>query len=182
MSLTKMFIAAVVLALAVGAGRADAQGRRGGARGASGRGATIAPDEQGTLLLLTALLDLNDSQRQQVRAVFDASAATAAPIAAQTTAAKDDLFQAAKAGSGDDQITTLAEQQGSRTSQLLILQAQTFSKVWGLLTDEQKAKFDDSMYTAIGVFLSSARPPAPPPSTGSPRSGGPGTGSGGPGH
>jgi Spy/CpxP family protein refolding chaperone len=180
---TRMFIPAVVIALAmamsvVGAG---AQGRRGGARGAIGRGVATAPDEQRTLLLLTALLDLNDSQRQQVGAVFDVAAAAAAPIAAQATAGKDDLFQAAKSGSGDDRITSLAEQQASRTSQLLVLQAQTFSKVWSLLTDEQKSKFDDSMYADIGTFLSNARPPVGPASTARPPVGPGSTGAPGPG-
>jgi Spy/CpxP family protein refolding chaperone len=168
-----IFIGSAVIALALSAVPADAQGRRGGARGGGGRGATFTPDEQGTLLLLSALLDLNDSQRQEVRAVFDTAAKTAAPIAAQTTTSRDALFQAVKSGASDDQIKTLADQQGSRTSQILVLQAQTFANVWSLLTDQQRSRVDVSMYVDIGAFLSSPPPPVPAASIGAPP-GGPG--------
>jgi Spy/CpxP family protein refolding chaperone len=170
MRLTNVCVIAGVIVLSLSVVAADAQGRRGGARGGGGgRGAAISMDEQGTLLLLTALLDLTDAQRQQVRAVFDAAVEATRPLAAQATARADAIFQAVKSASSDDQIRQLVEQHGALTSQILAVQAQTFSKVWNLLTDVQKAKFDASMYADIGTFLSHpttapspATPGAPP--------------------
>jgi hypothetical protein len=56
-------------------------------------------------------------------------------------------------------VTSLA-QQGSLTSQMLTLQAQTFSKMWTLLTSDQQSKVDDLMYGDIGEFLANAKQPA----------------------
>ena len=122
-----------------------AQGRRGGARGGGGRGGPVEMDERTALLLLSTLLSLSDSQRQQLTTVFDAAAQTAAPIATQLEAGKGALFEAVKSGKSDDQIKNLAEQEGSLTSQMLALQAQTFSKMWALLDSDQKSKVDASL-------------------------------------
>jgi Spy/CpxP family protein refolding chaperone len=135
------------------------RGARGGAHGA------IQMDEQTTIILISALLDLSDSQQQQLRAIFDAALPTAAPIVTQLDGAHDALFQAVKAGKGDDQIKGLAAQEGAVTSQLLTLQAQTFSKLWAILAKDQKTQADASIYEDIAELLSTARPPtAPAPS------------------
>jgi len=143
-----------------------AQGRRGGARGGGARGGgrsgPVQMDERTALVLISALLSLSDSQRQQLTTIFDAAAQTAAPIATQMEAGKGALFEAVKSGKSDDQIKTLAEQQGSLTSRMLALQAQTFSKMWALLESDQKSKVDASIYGYIEDFLSSAGQPAPP--------------------
>src|SRR3984885_5667582 len=149
-----------------------AQGRRGGARGGGGqgggRGGPVQMDEGTSLLLLSALLSLSDSQRQQLTTVFDAATLTAAPIATQLEAGKGALFEAVKSGKSDDQIKNLAEQEGSLTSRMLALQAQTFSKLWTILTSDQKSKVDASMYGYIEGFLANAREPVPPVSVGDP--------------
>ncbi len=143
-----------------------AQGRRGG-RGGGARG-SIHMNEGTVILLLSALLSLNDMQQQQLRTAFDAAVKTATPIATQLETNKDAIFDAVKFGKSDDQIKSLAMQQGSLTSQMLSLQAQTFQKMWGLLTSDQKAEVDASMYDDIGEFLSDAREPAPTPAAESP--------------
>jgi hypothetical protein len=43
---------------------------------------------------------------------------------------------------------------------MLTLQAQTFSKMWTLLTSDQQSKVDDLMYGDIGEFLANAKRPA----------------------
>jgi hypothetical protein len=112
-----------------------------------------------------ALLNLNDSQQEQLRTAFDAAVKTAAPIATQMDSNKGALFEAVKAGKGDDQLKGMAEQQASLTSQMLTPQAQTFSKMRTLLTSDQKSQVDASMYGDIGEFLANAKQPLPPPST-----------------
>jgi Spy/CpxP family protein refolding chaperone len=100
------------------------QGRRGGAGGGRAHG-PVQMDERTALNLFSALLNLNDAQQQQLHTAFDAAVKTAAPIATQMESNKDALFEAVKSGKSDDQIKTLAEQQGSLTSQMLTLQART---------------------------------------------------------
>ena len=154
-----------------------AQGRRGGARGggaqgggarAGGRGGPAQIDERTAIVLISALLSLSDAQRQQLTTIFDAAAQTAAPIATQMEAGKDAFFEAAKSGKSDDQIKTLSEQQGSLTSRMLALQAQTFSKMWTLLESDQKSKVDRSIYGYIEDFLSDAKQPPTPAPAGKP--------------
>jgi Spy/CpxP family protein refolding chaperone len=125
-------------------------------------------DERTALLLLSALLSLSDPQRQQLTTVFDAAAQTAAPIATQLEAGKAALFEAVKSGKSDEQIKNLADQEGSLRSRMLALQAQTFSKLWTLLTSDQKSKVDASMYGYIEGFLSTARETVPPVSVAEP--------------
>jgi Spy/CpxP family protein refolding chaperone len=144
-----------------------AQGRRGGSRG-GGRSGAIQMDERTTVLLLTALLSLTDQQRQQLSTILEAAAITAAPINAQLEAGKDTLFAAVLAGMSDEQIKTLAEQQGSLNSRMLALQARTFSKICALLNADQKSRIDPSIYENIGQFLSNARQPVLPAAAGAP--------------
>jgi len=109
------------------------------------------------MLLLTGMLDLTVSQRQEVTTVFDAAIKTAAPVATQIESNQQALFEAAKSGKGDDQIKTIGDQQGPLTSQLMALQAQTFAKMWAVLNSDQRAKVDALIYAHIGDLLSNAR-------------------------
>ena len=159
--LAVLFIVAMLCpALAFGQrGRFGGRERRGG----GGRAGFVAPqiDEQSTIVILTAILSLTDAQQAQLRANFDDAAKTAAPIAAQLKTTKDALFTAAKSADASDQIQKLAAQEGSLTTQMATLQAQTFAKMWALLTDDQKAGVDSTIYDEIGQFLSVVNPPAP---------------------
>ena len=139
-----------------------AQGRRGGFGGGRARGGPVQMDERTALNLFSALLNLSDAQQQQLHTAFDAAVKTGAPIATQMESNKEALFEAVKAGKSDDQIKRMAEQQGSLTSQMLALQAQTFSKMWTLLTSDQRSQVDASMYGDIGEFLANAKQPPPP--------------------
>jgi hypothetical protein len=85
------------------------------------------------------------------------------PLATQMETGRESLFEAVKSGKSDDQIKSLAEQQGSLASRMLALQAQTFSKMWTLLTSDQRSEVDDTMYDDIGEFLSNAKQQRPAP-------------------
>ena len=67
----------------------------------------------------------------------------------------------------------MAEQQGTVTPEMLTVQAQTFAKLWALLTSEQKAEIDDSIHDDIGEFLSNAPAPLPPTLSSQPAAGAP---------
>jgi Spy/CpxP family protein refolding chaperone len=148
-----------------------AQGRRGGfhagfgGRGrARGRAGYSEMDEQTALDLVTALLNLTDMQRKQVGAIFDAAGKAAAPIAAQIQSPEDSLFDAVTTGKSDDEIKAIATKQESLRTQILILQAETFAKVWALLRNDQKTQVYSFVYDDIGQFLSNPTPPVPLPS------------------
>jgi Spy/CpxP family protein refolding chaperone len=151
-----------------------AQGRRGTGGGrVRGTGAPVQMDERTVLDLFSAILNLSDSQQQQLHAAFDAAVKTAAPISTQMENNNEAIFEAVKAGKSDDQVKTLAQQQASLSSQMLTLQAQTFSKTWAVLSSDQKARFDDLMYDDIGQFLSNAKLSASPGPASTPTAGGP---------
>jgi hypothetical protein len=138
-----------------------AQGRHGGMR-AGARGGPVLMDDRTALLILSALLSLSESQQQQLGTAFDAAVKTAAPLVTQMETGKEALFEAVKSGKSEDQVKSLAEQQGSLVSRMLALQAQTFSKMWALLTSDQRSEVDASMYDDIGEFLSNAKQALPP--------------------
>jgi Spy/CpxP family protein refolding chaperone len=124
--------------------------------GLGGGGVSTAPvqvNEESALSLISIVLHLGDSQQQQLRAAFDAAAKAAAPIATQMEDGKAALFAAVTAGKSDAEIKNLAEQQGTLTSQMLMLQARTFAKLWAVLTSEQKSEVDDFIYANIRMFL-----------------------------
>jgi len=166
---------AVLLAIAVLCPTLSfAQGRRGTGGGrVRGTGAPVQMDERTVLDLFSAILNLSDSQQQQLHAAFDAAVKTAAPISTQMENSNEAIFEAVKAGKSDDQVKTLAQQQASLSSQMLTLQAQTFSKTWAVLSSDQKARFDDLMYDDIGQFLSNAKLSASPGPASTPTAGGP---------
>lgn len=129
-----------------------AQGRGSGA--GVGRSVPAKGDEGTVLNLVTILLNLTDAQRQQIQTIFDAAGKTAAPIMAQIESSKDSLFDAVKMGKNDEEIKTIAAQQGLLRTQILKLQAETFAKMLTLLTTDQKAQADTFIYDEIGQFLS----------------------------
>ncbi len=134
-----------------------AQGRRDGTQGGRGGGGVSSGpaqvNEESALSLISIVLHLGDSQQQQLRAAFDAAVKTAMPIATQMEDDKTALFAAVISRKGEDEIEHLAEQQGAMTSQMLVLQAQTFAKLWAILNREQKSEVDNFVYANIRLFL-----------------------------
>ena len=112
-------------------------------------------NEQSALELVTLVLKLSDSQQEQLRAAFDAALKEATPTADEMEHAKDALFAAVRSGKSEEEIRRLADEQGQLTSRMLLLQAQTFSKLWALLDSRQKGLADDFVYSNIRLFLPS---------------------------
>lgn len=110
-------------------------------------------NEQSALELITLVLKLNDSQQEQVHAAFDAAVKVAAPILDQMEHNKDALFAAVRSGKSEEEIKRLADEQGQLTSRMLLLQAQTFAKLWALLDSRQKGLADDFVDSNIRLFL-----------------------------
>lgn len=113
-------------------------------------------NEQSAQELITLVLKLNDSQQEQVHAAFDAAVHDSAPILDQMAHGKNAIFEAVRSGKSEEEIRRLADQQGQLTSRMLLLQAQTFAKLWALLDSRQKGLTDDFVYSNIRLFLPSA--------------------------
>ena len=151
----------LVLVLCVGFVIAQRGVRRGGMGGRTGANAGTKED---TVNLFSVLLDLNDSQKQQLSTILDGAIQSASLIQEQLHKAQQSLFEAAKAGASDSEINKAADQQGSLSSQMLSIQARSFAKVCNMLTNDQKAKSDSFIYDRIGILLGSvARPAASAP-------------------
>ena len=152
----------VTIMLALSPALAFAQGKSGATQAAAmsmpapGAAASSVPgqaNEQSALELLSFVLKLSDSQREQLRAAFDAALKDAAPIAPQMTDGKNALFMAVRSRKSDEEIKHIAAQQVALTSQMLLLQARTFANLWALLDDQQKPLVDDFVYSNIRLFL-----------------------------
>ncbi len=145
---------ALVLVLCAGSVTAQRGGRRGGMSGNSfGRTPANAVTKEDTADLFAVLLDLNDSQKQQLGTILDGAIQTAGPIQEQLNKGAKSLFEAAKAGKSDSEINKLADQQGSLASQMLALQARSFAKVCGMLTSDQQTKVRPFFTIGLGLFL-----------------------------
>jgi len=92
---------------------------------------------------MAGYLGLSDSQKDQAKAIFDAAAASAETVMGQLKAAREALNQAVKEGQSDAQIDQLAAAVGVSEGQLAGIRAKASAKFYALLTDEQKAKFDE---------------------------------------
>ena len=114
-------------------------------------------NEGSALLLISILLHLGDSQQQQLRTAFDAAVKTSTPITIQMEDGKAALFAAVKSGRSDAEIKSLAEQQGALASQMLVLQAQTFSKLLAILNSKQESHVDAFVFANMEEFLPASR-------------------------
>ena len=126
------FLTVAAASLAV-AGMLLAQGP-----GTAGRSARGARGRQ----FLATYLDLTDSQKTQVKAVFDAARTQAKPVLAQLKQGRAALGDAVKAGKPDAELDALAAQQGALMGQLAAIRAKAFAKIYPLLTPDQKDKLD----------------------------------------
>jgi Spy/CpxP family protein refolding chaperone len=132
-------------------------------RGGAGRGARAGSGvgEERTVLLFYALLSLTDAQRQHVKAILDEALEQAEPIVQQIDADKDGLFEAAKSGKNAEEFGVIATQQTSRAIPMMVLQAQTFSKIYAILNKDQQAKVDSFLYEQVAELLVSGQLPTP---------------------
>ena len=139
-----------------------AQGRRSGFGEGRARGGPVHMDERTALDVLAVLLHLSEAQQQQLHTIFAAAVQAATPIATQMASNKEAVVEAVKAGKSEAQVKTVAGQHASLSSQMLILQAQTFAKMWAILRSDQKSHVDTSMYDDIGALLANTKPPILP--------------------
>ena len=100
-------------------------------------------------------LNLTDDQKTQVKAIFDSSRETVKPAVDELKANREKLMQLSGQSFDEAQVSEIAKRQGELMSQLIVERERAKSKVFAILTDEQKAKakeMQDKMKDHFGGF------------------------------
>ena len=107
---------------------------------------------------LTMMLSLNASQQANARAIFDEGDAITKPLLEQLKQASDALLSAQKTGAPDAEIDQLARNMSSISGDILAVDAKAQSKVYSLLSTDQKQKLEQLPHPSFGL----AAPLLPP--------------------
>jgi hypothetical protein len=124
-----------------------------GTSGATAPTAAARSNEESALQLISFVLQLSESQRDQLHEAFDQGLKDAAPIESQMERDKQAFNSAVLTGKSAEEIKRLAEHQGALTSQILLLQARTFENMLKILNEHQKTQVDDFVFKNIRLFL-----------------------------
>lgn len=109
---------------------------------------------------MSRALDLTDAQKQQVKAIMDSVESTASGIQAKLEDVHKQLGAATANGQFDEaQVRTLANQQAQLEADLTVEHFRAMSKVFSVLTPEQRVKAEQ-LHKQMGLH---ERHPAPPP-------------------
>ena len=91
---------------------------------------------------LSQVLNLTDTQKEQVRKIFQQARQSAQPIREELKQGREKLTAAAKAGNSESEIQRLAAEQGRLLGKLIAIRTEAHSKFYQLLTPEQRVKCD----------------------------------------
>ncbi|HLK34248.1 MAG TPA: Spy/CpxP family protein refolding chaperone [Terriglobales bacterium] len=92
---------------------------------------------------LTRALDLTDAQQQQVKALVDAQKPALQGLMQQLAAERQQMLTATQNGQFDQaKVEAIANQQGQTLASLIVARQELQSKIYTLLTPDQRTKFD----------------------------------------
>jgi len=89
---------------------------------------------------LARILNVTGDQKQQVKSIVQQARQTAQPVRQQIRQNRQALAAAVTSGQTDAQIQQLAAQQGNLLGQMVALRTQTWARIYGLLTPDQRAQ------------------------------------------
>jgi len=101
-----------------------------------------APDPAQRYNYIAGYLNLTDSQKEQVKAIFNGTAAVRDEGQGRMRSAREALYEAIKNNRGDQEIEQLAAVIGALHGQGEAGKAKQRRRLYSLLTDEQKKKFE----------------------------------------
>lgn len=122
--------------------------------GASGATVTLRAGVAGGMDRVAALnmmLTMNASQQASAKAIFDEEDAVTKPLVEQLKQASDALLSSQKAASPDAEIDQLARNMSSISGDILAIDAKAQSRVYGLLSADQKQKLEQLPHPIFGV-------------------------------
>lgn len=119
-------------------------------------GATLAigggvPGGIDRVAALTMMLSLDASQQSNAKAVFDEEDTFTKPLFEQLKQASDALLSAQKTAAPDAEIDQLAKNMASISGEILAIDAIAQSKVYGLLSADQKQRLEQLPHPVFGV-------------------------------
>ena len=132
----KRFLVLIAAAVTVAAGLSLAQN------------ATALADPAGRFIhwrvvRLSRHLDLTDAQQQQLQATLQAEVPRLRPLMQQLAEQKKQMLAATAAGQFDQaRVSAIANQQAQTMAALIVARQEIASKVYTLLTPEQRIRFD----------------------------------------
>jgi len=92
---------------------------------------------------LTRALDLNDAQQQQVKSLVEAQRPVLKGLMQQMASQRAQMLAATQNGQFDAaKVQAIANQQGQTMANLIVVRQELQSKIYTLLTPEQRTKFD----------------------------------------
>ena len=92
---------------------------------------------------LTRTLDLSDAQQQQVKSLVEAQRPAFKSLIQQMASERQQMVAATQNGQFDAaKVQAIATQQGQIMANLIVARQELQSKIYGLLTPEQRTKFD----------------------------------------
>ncbi len=92
---------------------------------------------------LTRALDLTDAQQQQVKSLVEAQRPALKGLMQQLASERQQMLAATQNGQYDQsKVQAIASQQGQTLANLIVARQELQSKIYSLLTPEQRTKFD----------------------------------------
>ena len=135
-SIIVLVAAGAIYAAARAGGEAAAQGA--GLPGMGGKNHRFA---RHMMARLAERLGLTDAQKAEIRSIITAERPTLEPLARQMAKSRQELRTATANGHFDEaQVRALAAQQAQTFTDLIVEKERVKSKVYGVLTPEQRAK------------------------------------------
>lgn len=122
--------------------------------GSSGATVTVAAGVAGGMdraAALNMMLSLNASQQANAKAIFDEEDAVTKPLFEQLKQASDALLSSQKTAAPDAEIDQLARNMSSISGDILAIDAKAQSKVYTLLSADQKQKLEQLPHPVSGV-------------------------------
>ncbi len=116
-------------------------------------------------------LNLSDAQKSQIKAILDAVHSTMASSHTKFADLHKQLETATANGNFDEaQVRAIANQQAQLTADLMVEHERAKSKIYNLLTAEQRIKFEElhKHHGPGGEFGPGMPPPPPPPPASAP--------------
>ena len=122
----------------------------------SGSGVTLAiggglPGGGDRVAVLTMMLSLDASQQESAKAIFGEEDIFTKPLVEQLKQASDALLSGQKAAAPDAEIDQLAKNMASISGEILAIDAKAQSKVYSLLSPDQKQKLEQLPHPVFGV-------------------------------
>jgi len=119
---------------------------------------TISAGGPNRLAALTNMLALTANQQEQAKAILDDEEAVSKPLLEQLKHASESLASAEKTGAPDTEIDQLARNMADIYGDILALDANAQSKIYGQLSAEQKQKVEQLPHP----FFAPSAPLLPP--------------------